>query len=78
MKTFIIAFILAAIFIQLFLIFAYNRPHIEINVTRGEEYDTYRIYLNYIKYTTYFIDDCECSEKEPRNIKLFTFKRRHK
>ena len=31
------------------LIFIYNKPNIEVKVTKDVEFDTYTVYLNYIK-----------------------------
>ena len=76
--TFIIGFAVAAVAIQLLLIFAYNKPQIEVRLIEEDEYNVYRVYLNYIKYKTYFIEDCECTERENKSIKLFSFKRKNK
>lgn len=76
--TFIIGFAVAAIAIQLLLIFAYNKPQIEVRLIEEDEYNVYRVYLNYIKYKTYFIEDCECIERVNKSIKLFSFKRKNK
>lgn len=56
------------------LIFIYNKPNIEVKVTKDVEFDTYTVYLNYIKY----IDCIEYEEKEDRSIKLFKYKKKHK
>ncbi len=72
--TLLIGFIVAFIVIRIMLYFIYNKPHIEINVTRGDDFDTYRIYFNYIHYINYL----EYSEKESRSKKLFTFRKKHK
>ena len=74
--TFMIGIFVAAIIIQLFLIFAYNKPQIEVRLIEEDDYNVYRVYLNYIKYRTYFIEDCECTERENKCIKLFSFKRK--
>lgn len=76
--TFMIGIFVAAIAIQLFLIFVYNKPQIEVRLIEEDEYDVYRVYLNYIKYKVYFIEDCECIEREDKSIKLFSFKRKNK
>lgn len=76
--TFIIGFAVAAVAIQLLLIFAYNKPQIEVRLIEEDEYNVYRVYLNYIKYKTYFIEDCECIERGNKSIKLFSFKRKNK
>lgn len=76
--TFMIGFAVGAVAIQLFLIFAYNKPQIEIRLIEEDEYNIYRVYLNYIKYRKYFTKDYEYIERENKSIKLFSFKRKNK
>lgn len=72
--TILITFIITFIILRIAIFFIYNKPNIEINVTKGDDYDTYRIYFNYIHYIEYL----EYSEKENRSKHLFTFRKKHK
>ena len=69
----IITVLIIAVLLQSAIIWAYNKPNFELNITRGEDFDTYRLYFNYI----HFIEHLEYSEKENRTIKLFTFRKKH-
>lgn len=70
----IIVVLIIALVMETIIIIAYNKPNFELNITRGEDFDTYRLYFNYIHYKEYL----EYSEKENRTVKLLTFRRKHK